>query len=42
MWVSNENHDSVVMSTHNTAELEITHGNQIIYKQPPNAPDLKQ
>jgi hypothetical protein len=42
VWVSNEKHENVVMSTHNTALLEITHGKNIVYKQPPNAPDLKQ
>ena len=42
VWVSNEKHQNVVMSTHNTALLEITHDKNVIYKQPPDAPDLKQ
>lgn len=42
VWVTNENHDNVVMSTHNTALVEITHGKTVIYKQPPDAPSLKQ
>jgi len=42
VWVANENHDNVVMSSHNTALFEITHGNHIVYKQPSDAPDLKQ
>jgi hypothetical protein len=32
----------VVMSTHNTAVLEITHGKKVVYKQPPDAAALKQ
>jgi hypothetical protein len=42
VWVANEKHQNVVMSTHNTAVLEITRGKNIVYKQPPDAPDLKQ
>ena len=42
VWVANEKHQNVVMSTHNTAVLEITHGKNIVYKEPPDAPDLKQ
>jgi hypothetical protein len=42
VWVANEKHQSVVMSTHNTAVLEITHGKKIVYKQPPDAAALKQ
>jgi hypothetical protein len=42
VWVSNEDNQNVVMSTHNTALFEVTRGKSIIYKQPPNAPDLKQ
>ena len=42
VWVANENHDNLVMSSHNTALFEITHGNHIVYKQPSDAPDLKQ
>ncbi|HKW17562.1 MAG TPA: hypothetical protein VJO35_08655 [Terriglobales bacterium] len=42
VWVTNEKHDNVVMSTHNTALVEITHGKNVVYKQPLNAPELKQ
>ena len=42
VWVANEKHENVVMSSHNTALLEITKGKGIIYKQPPDAPDLTQ
>jgi hypothetical protein len=42
VWVANEKHQNVVMSTHNTAVLEITHGKKIVYKQPPDAAALKQ
>jgi hypothetical protein len=42
VWVANEKHQNVVMSTHNTAVLEITHGKKVVYKQPPDAAALKQ
>ena len=42
VWVTNEKHQNVVMSSHNTAVLEIIHGKKIVYKQPPNAAALKQ
>jgi hypothetical protein len=42
VWVANEDNQNVIMSTHNTALFEITRGKTIIYKQPPDAPDLKQ
>lgn len=42
VWVANKDHQNVIMSTHNTALFEITHGKTVIYKQPPDAPDLKQ
>jgi hypothetical protein len=42
VWVANEKHENVVMSTHNTAVLEITHGKKVVYKQPPDAAALKQ
>jgi hypothetical protein len=42
VWVSNEKHENVIMSTHNTAVLEVTRGKNIVYKQPNDAPDLKQ
>jgi hypothetical protein len=42
VWVANEKRENVLMSSHNTALFEITRGKQIIYKQPPDAPDLKQ
>ena len=42
VWVANEKHDNVIMSTHNTAVFEISHGKSVVYKQPPDAPDLKQ
>jgi hypothetical protein len=42
VWVTNEKHQNVVMSTHNTAVLEITHGKKVVYKQPPGAAALKQ
>jgi hypothetical protein len=42
VWVANEKHQNVVMSTHNTAVFEITHGKKVVYKQPPDAADLKQ
>lgn len=42
VWVANEKHDNVVMSTHNTALVEVTHGKTVVYKQPLDAPDLKQ
>jgi len=41
VWVANEKHQNVVMSTHNTAVLEITNGRKVVYKQPPGAADLK-
>jgi hypothetical protein len=37
IWVTNEKHQNVVMSTHNTAVLEIIHGKKVVYKQPPDA-----
>jgi hypothetical protein len=42
VWVANEKHQNVVMSSHNTALFEITQGKHIVYKQPPDAPDLQQ
>jgi hypothetical protein len=42
VWVTNEKHQNVVMSTHNTAVLEIIHGKKVVYKQPPGAAALKQ
>ena len=42
VWVANEKNENVVMSTHNTAVLEIVRGKKVIYKQPPNAPALHQ
>jgi hypothetical protein len=42
VWVANEKKDNVVMSTHNTAVLEIVHGKKVVYKQPPDAPDPRQ
>jgi hypothetical protein len=42
VWVANEKHENVVMSTHNTAVLEITRGKKILYKQPPDAANLQQ
>lgn len=42
VWVANEKHENVIMSTHNTAVLEVTHGKNVVYKQPPDAPDLHQ
>jgi hypothetical protein len=42
VWVTNEKHQNVVMSSHNTAVLEIIHGKKIVYKQPPDAAALKQ
>ena len=42
VWVANEKHQNVVMSTHNTAVLEITNGKKVVYKQPHDAADLKQ
>lgn len=42
VWVTNEKHQNVVMSTHNTAVLEIIHGKKVVYKQPPDAAPLKQ
>jgi hypothetical protein len=30
------------MSTHHIAVLEITHGKKVVYKQTPDAADLKQ
>jgi hypothetical protein len=42
VWVTNEKHENVIMSTHNTAVFEVTHGKNVVYKQPPDAPDLKQ
>jgi len=42
VWVANEKHENVLMSTHNTAVLEITHGKKVVYKQPLDAAALKQ
>jgi len=42
VWVANEKHQNVLMSTHNTAVLEIIHGKKVVYKQPPGAAALKQ
>lgn len=39
VWVSNDENQNVIMSTHHTALFE---GKTVIYKQPPDAPDLKQ
>ena len=42
VWVANEKHQNVIMSTHNTAVLEITRGKKVVYKQPPDAAPVKQ
>lgn len=42
VWVSNENNQNVIMSSHHTALFEVTRGKTVIFKQPPDAPDLKQ
>jgi len=42
VWVTNEKHQNVVMSTHNTAVFEIIRGKKVVYKQPPDAAVLKQ
>ena len=42
VWVANEKHQNVIMSTHNTAVLEITRGKKVVYKQPPDATPVKQ
>jgi hypothetical protein len=40
VWVSNDQHDAVAFSTNKQPVLEIVQDKKIIYKQPPNAPDL--
>jgi hypothetical protein len=40
VWVSNDQHDAIAFSTHKQPVLEIVQDKKIIYKQPPNAPDL--
>jgi hypothetical protein len=42
VWVANEKNENVVMSTHNTAVLEVVHGKKVVYKQPADAPELQQ
>jgi hypothetical protein len=38
--VANDKHDAIVFSTHKRAVLEIVQNKKVIYKKPPNAPDL--
>jgi hypothetical protein len=40
VWVSNDQHDAIAFSTHTQPVLEIVHNKKMIYKQPPNAPNL--
>jgi hypothetical protein len=40
VWVSNDQHGAVAFSTHKQPVLEIVQDKKVIYKQPPNAPNL--
>jgi hypothetical protein len=40
VWVANEKHDAVAFSTHQQPVLEIVQNKKVIYKRPPNAPNL--
>jgi hypothetical protein len=40
VWVANEKHDAVAFSTHQQPVLEIVENKKVVYKRPPNAPDL--
>ena len=40
VWVTNENHDAVAFSTHQQPVFEIVQNKKVIYKNPPNAPDV--
>jgi hypothetical protein len=42
VWVANEKHDAVALSTHKQPVLEIIHNKKVIYKRPVTAPDLRQ
>ena|SRR5437868_893281 len=40
VWISNEKHDAIAFSTHMQPLLEIIQNKKVIYKRPPNIPDL--
>lgn len=40
VWASNEKHDSVAFSTFQQPRLEVIRNRKVIFKQPPDAPDL--
>ena len=40
VWVTNEKHDAVAFGTHQQPVLEIVQNKKVIYKNPPNAPDV--
>lgn len=42
VWVANEKHDAIALSTHKKPVLEIIQNRKVIYKRPPTAPDLRQ
>ncbi len=40
VWASNEKHDSVAFTTYQQPRLEVIRNKKVIFKQPPDAPDL--
>jgi hypothetical protein len=40
VWIANEKHDAIAFSTHQQPVLEIVQNKKVIYKRPPNAPNL--
>jgi hypothetical protein len=40
VWVANERHDAVLLSTHKGPVLEIAKGRKVIYKRPTDAPEV--
>jgi hypothetical protein len=42
VWFTNERQDAALISTHDTAACEVIRGNAVIYKEPPDIPDVKQ
>jgi hypothetical protein len=42
VWVANEKHDAIALSTHKRPVFEIVENKKVIYKRPSRAPDLHQ
>ena len=40
VWAANEKHDSVAFTTYQQPRLEVIRNKKVIFKQPPDAPDL--